>query len=156
MKATGLKRPTPVGQAASASPAPARSSAAAEAVPDNDPIALTMVQRKALGGEGNQCTDAEAQKKKFKVFRAPKLTQKGPIFVDLIDGGANGPKSAAGNAGSAAKSRIAKPTTTATRPVTAKVPKKSAAGASSEATSVSVNENLEGVDDPIAISMQDR
>ena len=65
MRASGLKRPTPVGanNAAAAEPAKAGNAAAPSndmSTPDNDPIALSLQQREALGGHGSQISDMEA------------------------------------------------------------------------------------------------
>ena len=103
----------------------------------------------------------EAQKKKFKVYKAAKLTTKGAAFVDFTEGssqdGSASARPATAAAGTAA-SRAAKP---ATRPATAAsriAPRKPAAkgAGGGDESSVALNENLAGVDDPIALSMQER
>lgn len=63
MRASGIKRPTPVG---SVNPSPASagvkssSVSAGEPAPENDPIGITLQYRESLGGVNNQITDIEA------------------------------------------------------------------------------------------------
>lgn len=159
MKSTGLRRPTPVGAPATAASKVGESAPARmvnnEPVPDNDPIALTNQQREALGGLNNLCTDVEAQKKKFRVFRASKLVSKGAALIDVTGGAESGPSTGARPAtaiGGAKSSGLRKPTA-ATRPATAASRVGAKKTSASEAPSVSANENLAGVDDPIAVSM---
>ena len=159
MRASGLKRPTPVGanNAASAEPAKAGNSAAPSSdmsAPDNDPIALSLQQREALGGHGSQISDMEAQKKKLKVFRAPRLNFKGTVFTDLVGGNENeaGGKQAASSA--AAKRPVKAVAGSAVSKLGGNVRASQSAAkkatATSEETSVGYSENLEGENDPIA------
>ena len=164
----GLKRPTPVtsnGTApATAAPASKLASVATEsAANDGDPIATTLAYREALGGANNQCTDSEAQKKKFKIFRAAKHgALKSAAIVDLVGGTEEESKSTASTrpttaASRATKSTGLKPPSSAASSRVGKVgvaKKTSTAGA--DESSVNVNESLAGVDDPIALAMQDR
>ena len=92
---TGLKAPT-AAKASSGLKAPAAAvvksvkstiaPTATEPASDNDPIALTVQYREAIGGLNNQTTDIEAKAKKMKVFRSPKLVFKGTAFIDLVGG----------------------------------------------------------------------
>ena len=127
----------------------------AEPAPDNDPIGLTMQYRDTLGGLNNQITDIEAQKKKMKVFRAPKLLSKGANLIDFV--GENDkqepstdtskpPVSAA--AGISKIKKAVSATTAASKVIVAA--KSTAAKKTTEETSVTVNENLAGANDPIA------
>ena len=105
MRASGIKRPTPVSQSQdSLNNLKAAESTAAE----NDPIEIALQQREALGGLGNQVTDIEAQKKKMKVFRAPKLpTLKGPTLADYVSD--DQPAAAKSRPATAAASKVPKP-----------------------------------------------
>lgn len=156
---SGLKRPTPVGPAnASASPAPKNGAkSSSEPAPENDPIAVTIQQREALGGLNNQITDLEAQKKKFKVYRAPRLAFKGTNFSDFVgETSSSAPDKRPATAAGVVKSRsVMKPPSSAASSRIGAGAKASGAKKTEE-SSVSANENLDGVDDPIAQAVQDR
>ena len=140
MKSTGLRKPTPVGQATDSTPK--LQSSTSEIIDESDPIAVCVQQRETLGGPGNQCTDAEARKNKFKVFKLGKLAAlKGATLVDFVGGSDSnaGPSARSATAPGSASSRIAKPPT---RPGTAAVKPvaRSAAGAKKTATSTTADE----------------
>ena len=110
-------------------------------------------------------SDAEAQKKKFKVFRAPRLNGKGPVFVDYVEGGAGGedskgarPSTAAPKASGIAKKGPSASARPSARPATAvkKTGASAGAAAPSDETTVTVNENLADANDPIAVAIQER
>ena len=90
------------------------------------------------------------------MFKSNKLAFKGANFTDFVGGneeGGSGARPATAVGGPS--SRLAKPST---RPGTAVVKPKQSMGAkkSTADESIALNENLAGVDDPIALSMQDR
>ena len=91
------------------------------------------------------------------MFRAARLAFKGANLVDFVGGGnedASGgarPATAAGAAGSRLAKPAARPGTAAAKGLTRASTKKTT-GAADE-SSVALNENLAGVDDPIAVSM---
>jgi len=113
-------------------------------------------------------TEAEATKKKFKIFRAPRLTAKGVMFIDLVGGDADNnaaATSAARPATAAAKPAADSSKKTSNNPVSLKagasrpqtaLPGRKPATAAVEETSVTTNENLLGVNDPIAHAIQSR
>ena len=145
---------------AAAADSAAKATPAAEAAPENDPIGLTVQYRDALGGPNNQITDIEAQKKKMKVFRAPKLLSKGTNFIDFVgENDKQEPSTDASNAkppasAAAGISKIKKAvsvTAAATKVIIAA--KGTAVKKTTEETSVTVNENLAGANDPIAQAM---
>ena len=92
------------------------------------------------------------------------MNVKGAAFVDFTEGagqegGAAGARPATAAAGSAASRVAAKPSTrpaTAASRVAPRQPAKKTNGGGDESSSVALNENLAGVDDPIALSMQER
>jgi len=174
MRSSGLKKPTPVAATAVSEPAGAKPPTTDEPAADNDPIAVTMQQREAIGGLNNQVTDAEATKKKFKIFRAPRLAAKGAMFIDLVGGEAESSTAASSSAAARPATAAPKPVANAikktpsnvgsskvgvSRPQTAlpgRKPVAAAAAAVVEETSVTPNENLQGVNDPVAHAMQQR
>lgn len=156
---SGLKRPTPVGQSQEGLAGLKAAETASAPVTDDDPIGLTMENRMTLGGLNSQITDMEAQKKKMKVFRAPKIATKGGIFVDFVGGES---KAAAPRPGTAAASKqqkslnISRNANKLGSSMKQIQSKKAGAAKVGDDTSVDLNENLQDVDDPIAVTMQER
>lgn len=97
----------------------------------------------------------------MKIFRAGRLVSKGAVFVDFVEVGAGNSAGAARPATAVTKPGVKKAVVKpgGVRPATAMVGSKKSASvsaAATEETTVTTNENLADIDDPIALALQSR
>jgi len=173
---SGIKKPTPAVNgthvpAAEKSPAPAQEEkkAGPSASEVEDPIGECVDAREKAGGLGNQMTEADAKKKNIPVYRAIKHSTmvKGGVQVDFTESASN--KENTPSKKTETSNRSAKTAASSTKSIhrsTSKTPARPATGIKRPTTAASqsmgaadmaiAREDLSGVDDPIAQSVQDR
>ena len=171
-KIPGIKRPAtkPVSAVTPSGAEAHATKSTAITHPDvEDPIEYSLQIREAQGGLNSQVTEAIANSKKLKIFRAAKHpATRGPASLDFTGGDSSAASAASQSklarptaVGSQSKltaakrtSNVAKLSAGSTRSVTSK-----AAAAASDAgqeTDITLNEDLKDANDPIALSLQDR
>ena len=150
---SGIKKPTPAVNGTSAQEEKKAGPSASEV---EDPIGECVDAREKAGGLGNQMTEADAKKKNVPVYRAIKHSTmvKGGVQVDFTESASNKENTpsnrSAKTAASSTRSTPARPATGIKRPTTA------ASQSMGAADMAIAREDLSGVDDPIAQSVQDR